>query len=366
MSFKRNTKILFFLPSFEDGGAEETLISLANQLYKKKTKVFFVVGNSNGNNKFRIEKKINFINLNKDRLIKCFTLAKDLIDKLEPEVVITTLTHSNLFFCFLKYFCRNNFKLIIRETNITPTKNLNLLQLLKINFFKILKRIFYNNADFVIAINSKSKNELQSLGVSNNKIKILNNPSIKQNFIGNSNKKIFEKKLLNKKFILYVGRFSKHKNLNLLIDIFNNVQKKIDINLVLIGQGKEMSKLKNLVDNYNIKKKVFFLGYKFNPLPYMKKAKLYVSFSDYEGQPNSVIQSLGCGTSVIIKSFPGLNKKLKEFDELIVLNELNNLKAETRILKNIKKNNRKNFNREIIKLFGEKQFLHNVSKLIYD
>ena len=86
------------MPSFEDGGAEETLISLANQLYKKKTKVFFVVGNSNGNNKFRIEKKINFINLNKDRLIKCFTLAKDLIDKLEPEVVITTLTHSNLFF----------------------------------------------------------------------------------------------------------------------------------------------------------------------------------------------------------------------------------------------------------------------------
>ena len=61
-----------------------------------------------------------------------------------------------------------------------------------------------------------------------------------------------------------------------------------------------------------------------------------------------------------------MNKKLKEFDELIVLNELNNLKAETRILKNIKKNNRKNFNREIIKLFGEKQFLHNVSKLIYD
>ena len=52
------------------------------------------------NNKFRIEKKINFINLNKDRLIKCFTLAKDLIDKLEPEVVITTLTHSNLFFVF--------------------------------------------------------------------------------------------------------------------------------------------------------------------------------------------------------------------------------------------------------------------------
>ena len=108
------------------------------------------------------------------------------------------------------------------------------------------------------------------------------------------------------------------------------------------------------------------MGFNNNIYPYMKKAKLYVSFSDYEGQPNSVIQSLGCGTSVIIKSFPGLNKKLKEFDELIVLNELNNLKAETRILKNIKKNNRKNFNREIIKLFGEKQFLHNVSKLIYD
>ena len=82
---------------------------------------------------------------------------------------------------------------------------------MKINFFKILKRIFYNNADFVIAINSKSKNELQSLGVSNNKIKILNNPSIKQNFIGNSNKKIFEKNYLIKNLFYMLADFQSIK-----------------------------------------------------------------------------------------------------------------------------------------------------------
>ena len=34
-------------------------------------------------------------------------------------------------------------------------------------------------------------------------------------------------------------------------------------------------------------------------------------FSDYEGQPNAVIQSFSCGTQVLLKSFEGLDNKLK-------------------------------------------------------
>ena len=41
MYFKKIDKILFFLPSFEDGGAEESIISLANQFYKKKNEHSF-------------------------------------------------------------------------------------------------------------------------------------------------------------------------------------------------------------------------------------------------------------------------------------------------------------------------------------
>ena len=365
MFYSKKDKVLFFLPSFADGGAEETIVSLANQFYHKKTKVFFLIGNKTGKNKDKLEKKINLINLDKDRLLKCLKPIKNILDKVNPKVVITTLTHSNLFFCIIKYFFKYNFKLIIRESNTTPEKYFNFLEFLKFKLLNFLKKIFYNNADYVIAINYKSKQELISLGIFKNKIKLFNNPSIKENFVNKTKKKIIEKKLNNKRFILYVGRFSRHKNLRFLIKVFSNIQKKVNIFLVLIGQGQEKQKLKDLVDRLNIKKKVFFLKYKSNPLPYMKKAKLYVSLSEYEGQPNSVIQSLGCGTNVLIKKFPGLHKNLKRSENLIILNRLDHFKTELTILEYIKKNKKKTYNKKILNKFGEKQFMKKISKLIY-
>ena len=365
MYFKKIDKILFFLPSFEDGGAEESIISLANQFYKKKMNILFLVGNTNGKNKKKIEKRIDLINLNKDRLRKCFWITIKILKRWSPKVIITTLTHSNLFFCFLKIFLKHNFKLIIRETNINPPKYKTFSQFLKFSLFNFLKKNLYNQAEYVIAINSKSRQELISLGIDKNKIKIFNNPSIKENFIIKAKKKIPEKKLISKDYILYVGRLASHKNLDFLIKTFYKIQKKININLVLIGQGGETQKLKNLANQFKIKQKVFFKKYNFNPLPFMKKAKLYVSFSDYEGQPNAVIQSLGCGTQVLLKSFEGLDNKLKNNYNLTILNKLDETKAEVIITKKIKIKRKKFFNTKIIKLFSEKQFADKILKLIY-
>ena len=47
----KKNKIVFFLPSFENGGAEETIITLANQLNIKYKNLSFIVGNKNGANK---------------------------------------------------------------------------------------------------------------------------------------------------------------------------------------------------------------------------------------------------------------------------------------------------------------------------
>ena len=100
----KKNKIVFFLPSFENGGAEETIISLANQFNINNQNLTFIVGNKNGANKNKIDENISLINLNKKRLLKCLGPLNRIIVKLNPKIIITTLTHSNLFFCFLKYF----------------------------------------------------------------------------------------------------------------------------------------------------------------------------------------------------------------------------------------------------------------------
>ena len=322
--------------------------------------ILFLVGNTNGKKIKKIEKRIDLINLNKDRLRKCFWITIKILKRWSPKVIITTLTHSNLFFCFLKIFLKHNFKIIIKETNINPPKYKTFSQFLKFSLFNFLKKNLYNQAEYVIAINSKSRQELISLGIDKNKIKIFNNPSIKENFIIKAKKKILEKKLISKDYILYVGRLASHKNLDFLIKTFYKIQKKININLVLIGQGGETQKLKNLANQFKIKQKYFLKNIIL--IHYLlKKAKLYAS--DYEGQPNAVIQSLGCGTQVLLKSFEGLDNKLKNNYNLTILNKLDETKAEMIITKKSKL--KKFFNTKIIKLFSEKQFADKILKLIY-
>ena len=53
-------------------------------------------------------------------------------------------------------------------------------QAIKFKILNFLKKILYNYADSILAINYHSRQELLKLGISKHKIKILNNPSIKK------------------------------------------------------------------------------------------------------------------------------------------------------------------------------------------
>ena len=359
----KKKKIIFFLPTFADGGAESVIISLANQFLKTGKDISFIVGNSKGKNKLRLNSRIKLVNFKKDRLLKCFTLLTNKLVKLNPTTVVTTLTHSNLLFCFLKRLYNFDFQLIIRETNIEPLKYSSMSERLKFIFLKYLKKLLYNSADYILAINSRSKKDLLELGINKKKIKLFNNPSIKENFIFNYKKKIKDQKIRNKKYLIYVGRMVPHKNLDFLIKVFYELSKTLNIKLLLIGQGSEIISLKNQVKELNIKNKVIFKDYVLNPLPYIKNSSLYLSFSDFEGQPNSVIQSLACGTKTIIKYFPGI-ENIQKLNNLEVVYNFELSKISNKIAKILIKKSKNNINKKIIKDFGEDQYFKNFLKLI--
>ncbi len=362
---QKKNKIFFFLPSFANGGAEENIISLANKYKSENENITFIVGNKTGLNKLKIDKKINLISLKKNRLYKCLYPLVRILKKTTPDTVITTLVHSNLFFCFIKFIYHHQFRLIIRETNITPFNNLDLKQVIKFKILNICKKFLYNYADHILAINSQSKKELLKLGISKDKIKMFNNPSIKKNFLKKINEKISTKATNKNRYLLYVGRLVIHKNLDFLIKVFYELQKKIKLNLILIGEGNEIYNLKKQVKKLGIEKKVFFLGYKKNPLPYIKKADYYLSFSEYEGQPNSVIQSLGCGTKTLIKSYPGLNKNIKNSKNIKIFNKLDKYTVSNFIIKNLKFKRIKKVDKKITKVFDESYYADQVKKMIY-
>jgi len=98
-------------------------------------------------------------------------------------------------------------------------------------------------------------------------------------------------------YIIAVGGLNKRKNYSLLIKAYSKLN--TNLKLFIIGKGKAEKNLKNLVKSLNLEEKVKFLGFKENPYPYIKNAKLLVSSSLSEGLPRVLVEALILNTPIV-------------------------------------------------------------------
>ena len=97
----------------------------------------------------------------------------------------------------------------------------------------------------------------------------------------------------NKNYVLSIGRLSKQKNYRFLIQNFKNISKKyLNLNLVIIGEGEEEKKLKNLIKVNNLEEKIFLVGKKKNIYPYLSNALFFVLTSDWEDPGFVILESM--------------------------------------------------------------------------
>lgn len=104
-------------------------------------------------------------------------------------------------------------------------------------------------------------------------------------------------------YLIHVARLNPVKNQALLLKAY--ALSAIQIPLVIIGDGKERSSLEALSSQLHISERVFFLGTKANPYPYMAHAEAFVLSSRQEGLGLVLIEALACGTQTVATDVPG-------------------------------------------------------------
>ncbi len=133
---------------------------------------------------------------------------------------------------------------------LQPHPNLSILR--KIHD-KFMLRFDWNSFDRITAINPTEKRRLIELNFDENKIDVVYNG-------GGNHEKILPKIKMDKKIILYIGRFDKSKNIDLLIDAFSLC----DIsNSELIIAGPDYGALKDLkqkIQTMNLESKVTIIS----------------------------------------------------------------------------------------------------------
>jgi GalNAc-alpha-(1->4)-GalNAc-alpha-(1->3)-diNAcBac-PP-undecaprenol alpha-1,4-N-acetyl-D-galactosaminyltransferase len=279
-----NKKILFFYPSFEKGGATNILIKVINFLLKNNINIALFSCNAKYGD-FIKSNKLKIIGLkkkNKTRLFfnlfTSFYLIKYLISNKEKITIFSFQSHLPAIFLaklFNKKIIIRNSEEIFGATKYADKKIYALITLL-------LKVIFYNFADIIVAISTKSKNSLKKIIINKSKVKLIYNPYLLNN-------KKFKIKKDNKKFfsILCTGRLTKQKNFSLIVKAINDLTPKYpQINLILIGSG---ALKKNLIKLAN--KNTKFLDWTHNIEKYFLKSNLFILPSFYEGLPNALIDA---------------------------------------------------------------------------
>ncbi|MGY8626578.1 glycosyltransferase [Chromobacterium violaceum] len=100
-------------------------------------------------------------------------------------------------------------------------------------------------------------------------------------------------------FLLHVGRINHQKRHDRLLEAFK--LSGYGGQLVLLGQGtpEEVKDLHSQAKSLEIDQRVIFVGFNKNPYTYMRAARALVLSSDYEGFGNVLVEALACGTPII-------------------------------------------------------------------
>ena len=118
-------------------------------------------------------------------------------------------------------------------------------------------------------------------------------------------KQLHKKEKNNNKYILAVGRLTKQKNFSYLLQEFNKYLKiNKEYKLIILGEGDEQIKLKNICKKYDILNYVKFLGRVDNVFEFMKNAEFLVLTSLWEDPGFVIIEAGFCNLFVISSDCP--------------------------------------------------------------
>lgn len=299
-------KIVFVIENLNAGGAERVFRTLVSDFDRSLFDVTLLLFNYDNNieKRYTIPENTKVIILNKSKKNALFSLVKT-IKKLNPDVVMSTLSPINILCILTKIILRNKkTKYIIRETTI---KSISIEQtkdnFLEKKIYKTLIKRLYNYADSIISLSEGAKIDLvANFGIKENKIKVIYNP-LNINLIQTKSREKVKDINLNKnsKKIVCVGSLVKSKGHRYLIEALRilNFEKNYNIEAYFIGEGKLKEELINEVNLKKLINKVHFLGFKSNPYKYVKNSDIFVLPALWEGFGNVIVEAMACGIPVI-------------------------------------------------------------------
>jgi glycosyltransferase involved in cell wall biosynthesis len=156
------------------------------------------------------------------------------------------------------------------------------------------------------------------------------------------------------------GRLTFQKGFDRLLCWFSKLENKKST-LTILGDGVLKDELMRETESFNIQNRVKFIGFCDNPWQWYAGADVFLLSSRWEGMPNSVLESLTCGTPVIATEESG---GIKEITEQKINNSVVIVSGEQQFVKAMNSVKIKNQNNQSDSLLPERYKRENVIHII--
>jgi len=299
-------KLSIYLPTLASGGAEKLHVTLAPAFIEAGYDLTFVLNRITGVYVDQLPKGVKLYELGADRITSCFWPMVNYLKHEKPDILLSNLGHNNILAIAAGLYARTSTKIIASHHGVLSIecKTTDKWQYKVLPF---LSRRLLRYAAANVTVSSGAADDLAEFtGLNRNSIRVIYNPVNLENFEQRSNEPIEHEWLTNKAFpvLISVGRLSEHKNFSLLLSAFKIVLESMKARLIILGEGQLLNDLQNQAISLNISEYVNFVGFKPNPLPYMKNSDVMVLSSIFEGFGNVLIEALACGTPIVSTDCP--------------------------------------------------------------
>lgn len=172
---------------------------------------------------------------------------------------------------------------------------------------KFLWNRFFPQADFVLTMTERTRKQLVKFTLlRSSQVRVMHNPVVDSMVLSGKSQPAphgwFHQEI---PVLIGVGRLTRQKGFDVLIDAVSKVRDSgLSVNLLIVGEGEDRSKLQRQINNCNLTNSVNLLGHLNNPYPYIAHCDLFVLSSRWEDPGHAVIEAAALDVPILTTDCP--------------------------------------------------------------